>query len=175
MNQLEARLFAACLVDKLGEIRGKKAFQKYVYLAQALGIPMNYSYRMHFYGPFSEELADEFIQDIQKNQVLTISPDNQYIYKPGSNYEVESLRGYQVLKKYQAQLDLFLELFGDKSPSDLELFATIHFICETLEVFYRVNDKPKRLEEIKKAKCPKFSEVKIEHYYDEMVKWNLIN
>ncbi|GBF33257.1 hypothetical protein DCCM_2356 [Desulfocucumis palustris] len=130
---------------------------------------------MHFYGPFSDELAEEFEEDIQKNHILTISPDNKYIYLPGTKCEAETEKGFSILGDHKEKFDLLLNRFGNKSPGDLELYSTIHFICDTLEVFYKTNDKNHRIEEIKKAKYPKFSEPKILKCYDEMKEWKLIS
>jgi len=47
------------ITQRLSKIRGKKALQKIVYFVKEFGVPMTYSFRWWFFGPFSKELYDD--------------------------------------------------------------------------------------------------------------------
>ncbi len=68
---MDTKLFAAFWTDVMGEIPGKKAFQKLVYFGQVLGIPFKQSYRMHYFGPYSESVARE-LSDAEEFNIIQI-------------------------------------------------------------------------------------------------------
>lgn len=56
---MELKLAVAYVASHV-KIRGKKALQKLVYFLQVAGIPTGCSFRMHIYGPYSNEVAQEY-------------------------------------------------------------------------------------------------------------------
>ncbi|MCC6575009.1 MAG: hypothetical protein IT462_14625 [Planctomycetes bacterium] len=52
-------LAAVIAAHKNGEVVGRTRLQKTVWLLQRLGLPTEYSYMIHFYGPYSEGLHAE--------------------------------------------------------------------------------------------------------------------
>ncbi|TEB04307.1 hypothetical protein Psch_04033 [Pelotomaculum schinkii] len=171
---MEAKTFAAFLVDSLGQIKGKKAFQKFVYLAKAHGISINHAYKMHYYGPYSETLAEEF-DDIYREDVVDLKKQNDYIYVKGSKTKEALTQGQEEIKDHQAPLELLLQRFGHMTPRELEIYSTTHFVWRIQLIFKRPTDRNTIIEETKKAKFPKFNIHEIERAYDDLVEWGLIN
>jgi hypothetical protein len=171
---VEAKTFAAFLVDSLGKIRGKKAFQKFVYLAKAQGIPINHAYKMHYYGPYSETLAEQF-DFIYREDIIDLDETSDYIYVKGSKTDVVLAMGQEEIRQNKEMLDLLLNRFGQMSPRELEIYSTAHFVWRIQLIFQRSTDRYTVLEEIKKAKFPKFDIPEIERAYDDLIKWGLIN
>lgn len=170
---MDLRTFAAYLVSKHGDIKGKKAFQKLVYLAKAEGIPFNHAYRLHYYGPYSDAVAKE-LDAILEQRILTVS-SNSYLYKKGENVDKIETESIKEIKQYKKHLERLLERFGNMSPSELEIYATAHFVYRNQVVFERPVDRETVINEIKKAKYPKFTEAQINEAYDNLIFWNLIN
>lgn len=170
---MDAKTLAAFLASELQAIKGKKAFQKFVYLAKAHGIPIKHAFKMHYYGPYSESLAEEF-EAIYYEDVIDKAPGSEYVY-------VSTLKTRKVLDECQEEiikhlneLDKLILRFGDMSPRELEIFATAHLVWRINTIFNRSTDKHAVIEETKKAKYPKFSIVEIEQAYDKLVEWSLI-
>lgn len=172
---MDIQVLAAVLVDRIGEIRGKKAFQKLVYLAKVYGISVDYHYEMHYYGPYSAPLADDLDERILREQIFELKSHSSYIFVPSERTGEILSNASDQMKDTEGIIESMLSRFGNKSPNDLELYATIHFICQTLEKLYSKTDRKTRIEEIKKAKYPKFSEEKIVKHYDEMVEFGLVS
>lgn len=63
---MELEALIAYLVDRTAIIRGKKAIQKLVYFCSEAGVPVYASFRMHIYGPYSNEVAEEIGEAIAK-------------------------------------------------------------------------------------------------------------
>ena len=170
---MEARTFAAYLVQHLKQIKGKKAFQKLVYLAKAMGIPLNYSYEMHYYGPYSEAVAEE-LEEIYVEDTIDLAKDSDYIYVPGEKAKSALLDGQEEIHRNQEILKGLLQRFGEMSPRELEIYSTAHFVWKIQGIFDWSTAREDVIEEIKKAKYPKFTMEDIESAYDNLVKWNLI-
>ncbi|WP_333870865.1 hypothetical protein [Desulforamulus putei] len=170
---MNARTFAAFLVHSQGQIKGKKAFQKLVYLAKAIGIPLNHSYKMHYYGPYSDSVAEEF-EKVYLEDVIDKSKDADYIYIPGTKVEKALIDGQLEIQQNKELLDTLMRLFGNMSPRFLEIYCTAHFVWKMHVIFNWPTDRSSILEGIKKVKFPKFDEPTIEKAYDDLVSWGLI-
>lgn len=165
---MDLRQFAGCLVGELGEVKGKKAFQKLVYFAQVLGIPLEKAFSMHYYGPYSQEVADEMNELISQGYLNNI---------PGSySYFLSTSTGDKpiVPEDYSAQFKELIKKFGSMSPRGLEIYATAHFIDYKFKNVNGIFDKQQIIDEIKKAKYPKFSVQEILQAYNDLEKWDLL-
>lgn len=161
----EVELMAAYLASR-SEIKGKKAFQKLAYLAKCIGYPLKAEYRMYLYGPFSQEVAAELDQILARDILRT--DDNGISMKEGSlSHHIIQENG-ELLRKYSSILHNLSELFGNKSPKQLELLVTAHFVSQTLKDHYGITDRDEVIEAIVKAKHPKFSREEIESAYSEI-------
>ena len=60
------------LIDAAGgQVVGKVRLQKLVYLLDRLGVPTDFSFSYHHYGPFSEQLADSVEDSVVFGRVST--------------------------------------------------------------------------------------------------------
>nr|WP_221434305.1 YwgA family protein [Geomicrobium halophilum] len=53
------------LLKSVGEITGRKKFQKIIYISKKMGMPFQEKYDFHIYGPYSEELSMR-IEELQQ-------------------------------------------------------------------------------------------------------------
>lgn len=166
---MDFRLFAGCLVDKLGEVKGKKAFQKLVYFAQVLGIPLGQAYNMHYYGPYSQGVADKMNELIK--QGFLINTPGTYSYSLSKDTSGQET----IPDKYSAQFEELIKKFGHMSPRQLEIYATAHFIDFKFKNLNGVSDKQQIIDEIKKAKSPKFNDNEILQAYNSLEEWDLLH
>jgi len=151
--------FVYGLVEKL-EDTGKIRLQKLVYfLQEAFGVPTGFSFRMHHYGPYSDDLDTEMTR-LKMNGYLNIVSDPQgYGFHVNVADEPDG-SWRKIIDANMTEIEKVLVLFGEKTPSQLELMATIHFVDRlrnhpsTGELIKLVNGlKPKFTPEYIKASC----------------------
>ncbi len=53
-----------------GEVYGKIRLQKMIFLLDNLGLESNYSFSYHHYGPYSSELADKIISEVNSSKII---------------------------------------------------------------------------------------------------------
>lgn len=169
---MDTQVFAAFLVDILDKIPGKKAFQKMVYFGQVLGIPLDHSYKMYFYGPYSETVAEALDTAIEEN---TISQLNAFSFGRGEDFEITLNQGFEEIVNNIGNLEKLITLFGDMSPSDLELYATVHFTDNSQKNIYNNHDKESIIEVVERIKGTKFKKKQIENAYNKLEKWGLLS
>jgi uncharacterized protein YwgA len=150
------------IVDKLGDVR-KIQIQKLVYFLQWIfKVPLGYDYKMHYYGPYSDELNDDLIgMQLRKNvKVETDSSGYGYHIMPGA----ESMTAIDnILEKYSQQMNKCLEAFGGFEPSQLEVLGTLHFV----KYIAGVSDESKVIEKTAMLK-PIFTKLFIEETYRKL-------
>jgi uncharacterized protein YwgA len=143
---------------------GKKQFQKIIYLVENVGyVKLGYSYIIHYYGPYSAALDDTlaelegeclFHYEYQGLSHLICADDLCDIAKPDLN------------DKEIDMIEKIIETFKDKSPSELELLTTSHFIRSKLK---NANDEENRvIEGVKKIKGSKYSDEEIRNALKEL-------
>ena len=156
------------LVQRLSDV-GKIKVQKLVYfLQEALSVPVGYTFRMHHYGPYSEEL-DTDVDRLQSTGYVKVVRDSEgYGFHIRTANEPE--QGWAgLVEPHTEQIDRVLELLGERLASELELAATIHFVSQLL-------DKPSRkglLEAVRSLK-PRFEESYIDELREELEKEGLL-
>ena len=152
-------------------IRGRKALQKLLYFASELGLPLRVSFKMYLYGPYSHEVAQEYdrllFEEIlvEKNQGLFGAGPQCERYLEAHRREVEANR---------MLLDRLIELFGELSPLDLEMYATVHFVAKSLERAYGGADMTRVIAEVQAAKGDKFARANLERAYADLQRWDLL-
>lgn len=144
------------VVNQLKET-GKIRIQKLMYFLQEIfDAPTNYSFRMHHYGPYSQELETDLAR-LRSSGYLSVKQDSQgYGYhvcvedKPEDSWS-------EFIDPYRSGLESVIELLGSKQTSQLELMATLHFAN-------KISNYPsqQKLIEIVHGLKPKFSEIAIE-------------
>ncbi len=172
MNKLDTKILAAFWIDVLDEIPGKKAFQKLVYFGQVLGLPFKNPYKMHYFGPYSELVAEE----LSRAEDLHIIENNGSSYKflAGREMDMYIEHNYEDIKSNIEKLALLVEYFGDMRPLELELYATTHYIDNNQKLLYNEYNKEKIINKIKEVKGEKFTLEEIELAYNQLEEWSLL-
>ena len=171
-TELLIRRLAAiqCIVEQsqLKDI-GKTKVQKIIYfLQEALGVPLHYSFKMHHYGPFSEDI-DSGISALQSAGYVEVSHDPQ-----GYGYHIIPASESQLpwdneIAKYRGEMAKAIRGLSVLDASNLELYATLHFVQNLLDE----PSKEKVVNNVHRLK-PKFKRQTIRLAYDQLVKNNLI-
>ena len=156
------------IVNELADT-GKIKIQKILYFIQeALGVPLEYRFRMHHYGPFSEDIESD-ISVMRAVGYVDINVDVQgygYHITPASE---EELPWDNETEKYREEILKAIAALGTLDASRLELFATVHFVQHLLDE----PSKIKVLDTVSRLK-PKFTIDTIQSAYDQLVKAHLI-
>jgi len=124
----------AKLILMAGGLQSRKRLQKTVHLLQAAGCPLGLGFRLHYYGPYSRELADT-VDRMTRAGVLVETPretqvGTQYDYKFDEQMR-ESLEAYERTPHGEAakeELETYEELLktlSDTPPRVLELASTV--------------------------------------------------
>ena len=132
--QLAKLISMAGEVSKAGKMESRKRIQKTVHLLQASGCDFNTSFRIHYYGPYSSEVAGLLDQMTDERILLETSQSfargMQYDYslndefRPGLERHEETPSGLKAKTEIEAHRDLFEELSRQR-PKTLELASTI--------------------------------------------------
>ncbi len=160
--------FLAHLLEKLGEKRyyGLIVTQKIVYfLKEAFHVRLPYEFYFYHFGPYDDSL-DWDLRVMEGYGLIDIGAD-----PAGTGYSIEvnhraAAEYFQEAEKFVEEnekvIDRVLKLFGNYTPSELELASTIHFVwqnnksIESQEAIRNVV-----VEKVKKLK-PKFTEKQIQ-------------
>lgn len=164
------------IVRRYGDI-GKTKIQKITYfLQESVGMPLGYPFRMHYYGPYSDEL-DGILSLTKSLGYVDIEPDpNGFGYHVTPVEESEGIpwQGYDRRRDLEVReltevIDGAIGILGELDTPKLELFATIHFIGGPKGNY----SKAQTLQIVKRLK-PKFSEYEIGDAYQTLQRANLI-
>lgn len=124
----------AKLILMAGGFQSRKRVQKTVHLLQAAGCPLGLDFRLHYYGPYSAELA-EVLDRMTSTDVLVETArqtpvGTQYDYK-FSEHMRESLESFErtpagraAKEEIERHLDLLRDLCAT-NPRVLELASTM--------------------------------------------------
>ena len=106
----------------------KIRLQKMIYfLQEAQGVPTKLSFRMHHYGPFSEDIETDTAW-LKLAGYIEINPDPQ-----GHSFHIvpvdaPSEEWNDVMEPYKESIGRIVDLFENRSVAELELFATMHYV-----------------------------------------------
>jgi len=130
----------AKLISSVPEVDSRKKLQKSIYLLQLAGCPLRLSYILHYYGPYSFELAG-LIDQLKGANIIDESPEQTGF--GGVRYRSKiSQKGKRVLENFQrsetgkkvhGQIKRFVSPFQDLNQEDLwvlELGATVAYFYE---------------------------------------------
>lgn len=154
-------------------IKGKKALQKLLYFCTETGLPLRLSFKMHLYGPYSNEVAQEYDRLVFGN--ILVEEGEERVFRAGSECRAYLEMHGCIIKQYQKQLDKILDLFGDLTPWQLELYATLHFISVSLATAYGKVERDEVIAQLRAAKGGKFSEEEIATAYSNLEAWGLLS
>jgi len=152
------------LVDKLKDV-GKTKIQKLVYFLQyAFDVPLDYVFRMHYYGPYSEELDDDLIE-MKLHRYIDITPDPAgcgYHIQPGSEF-IDWVEN--TTKPYAQQLNNCFDKLGGYNIQELELLGTLHFVQYLALTSSEGKGKDQIVDKVATLK-PVFDKSEIERFYE---------
>jgi hypothetical protein len=168
MDIMKLETLIAYLTDQT-IIKGKKALQKLVYFCSEAGVPVYVNFRLHIYGPYSNEVAEELGEAITKD-IVKIAPDG-YSFSRGSSCDKYLARDREDIVANQEKIKKALDVFGKFMPKDLELYATIHFISTALNEAYGEIAEERVVREVYRAKGDKFSVQRIKDAYQDLLSW----
>ncbi|MBC7348155.1 MAG: hypothetical protein H5U00_12055 [Clostridia bacterium] len=130
------------------KIRGKKALQKLVYFCREAGVPVYATYRLHIYGPYSNEVAEEVAEAVDK-EILRLDFDG-VTFTAGTSCSNYLDRHRQATEPYRESL---------------------HFIASALSEAYGAVGEERVVAEVYRAKGLKFSHAQIREAYRSLVQW----
>jgi len=127
----------AKLIASVGEINSRKRLQKSVYLLQRAGCPLQCDYILHYYGPYSFEVAG-LIDQLDRAGIIEEKPAQ---LREGVIRYTSAIteKGREVLASFEAstkgdevckQIEPFVSRFGQLVGEDLwvlELAATVGY------------------------------------------------
>ena len=165
------------IVNRCEDI-GKTKIQKIVYFIQeAIDAPLHYPFRMHYYGPYSDEL-DGVLSLTKSLGYIDINHDPDgfgYHVTPVQEKREMSWRDYDIstdpdIKELTEVIDKAIDVLGELDTPQIELYATIHFIKKSPKGEVSKTDT---LNTVMKLK-PKFSRDEIDGSYNRLKKAHLI-
>ncbi len=165
---MELEVLIAYLARRV-PIKGRKALQKLVYFCQEAGVPVRASFRMHIYGPYSIEVAEELGEAIAKG-IIKVGGDGVR-FEPGLACEKVVAAHAEGLAAHREKIEEVLQRLGGFAPINLELYATVHFIATALREVYGSVSEQKVLDEVLAAKGDKFSPTTVSKAYRSLVEW----
>ena len=129
----------AKLISEAGEVDSRKRLQKAVYLLQVSGCPLQCDYILHYYGPYSFELA-ELINELDSAGVITEEEQPAGIgsrytssIKPEGRKMLEKFEKTETGTKLKKSLSKFISEFqklNEINLRKLELAATTAFFYD---------------------------------------------
>ncbi|MDO8587727.1 MAG: restriction endonuclease [Armatimonadota bacterium] len=111
------------------EMFGKTALQKMVYFLQEWkGVSLGYRFEFYTYGPFSAALMGDLdYADVLGAVKVQYIVNGGYSISPGPQNEDVRKHAQDFLDKHKAEIDAVINVFGRRSATSLELFATTHY------------------------------------------------
>lgn len=130
----------AKLISSVTEVDSRKQLQKSIYLLQRAGCPLQFSYILHYYGPYSFELAS-LIDQLKGADIIDESAEPTGLSNIRYKSKIKE-KGKHVLKNFEksetgkdmyGQIKPFIPNFqslNEEDPWVLELAATIAYFYE---------------------------------------------
>ena len=112
-------LAAAIAAHPDGKVVGRTRLQKEIKLLQRLKFPTDYSYTIHFYGPYSESLHAE----IGLLESLALVTEDQFVSQAGAPYYVLHAKPEATLTQI-GRFQKYIDQMDDADATVLELAAT---------------------------------------------------
>lgn len=118
------------LFDVTPTIKGRKRFQKVVYLLQQIGLPYTEKFRYYHYGPYSSELQAEIDNLVNYELVDECYTGETYVYKAtekGADFSLE----YNTLNNrgFELPVQLVKQIIDTDTPV-LEMASTYAYLLE---------------------------------------------
>lgn len=155
---------------------GRTAIQKLLYFMNVLGVPMNYSFDIHHFGPFCQSIMSDVEWLLADDVIEDRAQESRYSnYKPGPAWQELENQFNPQLSKYRQIVNDVCEALSDMSPDTLELIATLDFSFRWVKA--RGGSGPWKaaaIEKFKHIKKEKFPDEEIEEWYKTLSEAGLI-
>lgn len=158
------------LIKKMEKVPGKKALQKITYFINT-AVPLALDFKLYWFGPYSEKLAS-ILDHLMIEGIIEVEEPNPYpMFHINKKYNdlVEDLISDTLSEEDKKKIDNIIKKIKDKTPMELELLATIHFIYSVFKELEESSDikiKEKVLNTVKEKKGRKFKEIEIKKAYE---------
>jgi len=166
------------IINKFGTVPGKKALHKITYFTNLQ--TNDFLYRWNNYGPYSEEVQ-QFFDDSYLNDIIAVDPKplkntaiqyNTSLTKEGNVLLQQMKSENKTVKRIDSAIDFSYTLLHDKSPREMELLASVHYIAD-----YDCTYDTERIWEIINKLKPEsnFSKEEVEESLNILKKFKLIS
>lgn len=111
--------------EKFGDddpIVGRTKLQKVFYFLKAVGAKVNYNYDIYIYGPYSADLTKRINYLVMNSQIKERACGRGY------NYDLGEVDDLLMENGDDEHIEKTLNLLGEKTPDELELYSTVHFV-----------------------------------------------
>ncbi|WP_456329327.1 hypothetical protein [Archaeoglobus sp.] len=132
MNSLDRYVTILKLLNNVRKEVGKTFIQKGVYILQSgLGRDLGYSYKLYFYGPFSQELAND-LDTLHETGLI----DVRYDVRKGWYSIKITEKGKMFLEKFKefgarnSEIEEVLSLIEGKDARKMELLGTVLYFAK---------------------------------------------
>ena len=120
------------LVGSVSLIRGRKKLQKLIFIMNHLGFQIEDRFFMHYYGPYSADLALQIDGLVEKRLIEEKKILSEYAYRitPDGEKQIELFEKIMVDSRYVSHLNKMAEKFKEFQTHNtfpLELASTILF------------------------------------------------
>ena len=162
----------ATLVRQTGDV-GKIQLQKLLYFLQtSLGVPLDYHFVMHHYGPYCVQIDDNLtiLRAIEAANVTADEEGYGYHITPGKRDIAEVPGWVQLVRQHEESIARLGEAFKDYPAWRLELAATVHYV-HSLKPQLSLGELVEAVGQLK----PKFTENDIRSAYQDLVSLRLMD
>ena len=133
---LRSNYFLLKFFNEIKTMRGRKKFQKIIYILKYIGCPIEYRFFMHYYGPYSSDLASSVDNLVEKDLLseglhtvgLGLQEFSYKLTSEGKIYlkqlEKNDIDG-ELRKKTAGWVGVLKTLNNDFNVNELELTSTI--------------------------------------------------
>lgn len=155
---------------------GRTAIQKLVYFLHVLDVPMNFRFRIHQFGPYSDALVST-VDWLQADSVIVdgASGPSYSNYVVGENFQEVISRYADRLAEHSSTISAVVSAMASLDPRELEVAATLDYAFRWVKA--RGGEGPWKDDTIKKfkeIKKDKFTDAKIEEWYSSLTAAKLI-
>lgn len=155
---------------------GRTALQKLLYFMKVLGVPMRYTFEIHHFGPFCQNVRNDVDWLLADYVLKDESQDPRYSnYRPNKSWKELENQFARELSQFQSVVSNVCHALSDLSPNTLELIATLDFSYRWVKA--RGGQGPWRhlaIEKFKSIKKDKFADAEIQKWYDSLAAAQLI-
>ena len=155
---------------------GRTALQKVLYFMRVLGVPMDYRFDIHYYGPFCNAILHDTEMLMADDVIVDLAKGERYSnYAPGPNID-EVLGMYtKQLEPHRERVHEVVSVLAPMSREKLELLATLHYAFATEKASGEPGPwKARVLRRFHDFKGDKFSADDVANGYDALVRAGLV-